>query len=296
MKVRPFFTVVVPTYNREKFIAKTLTSICCQSFTDFQVIVVDDGSTDNTKQVLQPFLNDTRFLYLKTLNRERAAARNTGIKHASGRYITFLDSDDLFLPNHLAIAFDKIENFPSLKVFHLSYEIQTSDNVINRMAVLPSPVNDALIDGNHLSCMGVFIESEVAKKNLFDEERELSGSEDFELWIRLACQYPIYTFVNITSRLINHEGRSVVSINTKSLEKRLLLLEQKVFGNALFIQKYGNLQSKFSAFRSLYQALHLVMANHKKQALRNLIEAAIKYPKCVITYRFSVVIKKLIFN
>jgi glycosyltransferase involved in cell wall biosynthesis len=296
MKASPVFTIVIPTYNRANFIAKTLTSVCSQSFVEYQVIIVDDGSTDNTGEVIKIFLEDKRFLYLKTPNRERAAARNTGIKHAAGRYITFLDSDDLFLPNHLATAAEKIEQQPHPKVFHLSYDILNGAHSIKRMPKLPSPVNDALLDGNHLSCMGVFIEREIAKNNLFDEDRELSGSEDFELWIRLACQYPIYTFRDTTSRLINHDGRSVVLIDTAKLEKRLSLLEQKVFNNQLFIEKYGNLRGKFSAFRSLYQALHLVMANNKPQAFKNLIEAAVKYPKCILTYRFGVIVKKLVFN
>jgi glycosyltransferase involved in cell wall biosynthesis len=296
MKNNPAFTLVIPTYNRAAFITKTLDSVCKQTFSDFEVIIVDDGSTDNTQQVVEKYLADNRFRYFKKVNAERAAARNYGILLANGNYITFLDSDDYLLPYHFEIANSKINSNNELKVFHLGYEIFNGINNIYTLPELPNPVNRALIDGNHLSCLGVFIKNEIAKENLFDENRDLSGSEDFELWIRIAMKYPIYTFSEITSRLINHDSRSVNAIDVQKLQKRLDLLEEKVINSLNTNSEYVNEKNKFISFRMLYQALHLAVAGYKREAIRETIKAINSYPKCILTYRFGTIIKKVLIN
>src|SRR5687767_197530 len=110
MKDTPLLiSVVIPTYNRADYIARTIQSVLQQTYASFELIVVDDGSTDNTETVVSSF-TDTRINYHKKANAERAAARNYGVRKANGLYITFLDSDDLFMPDHLAQAIRYISN------------------------------------------------------------------------------------------------------------------------------------------------------------------------------------------
>src|SRR5688572_6318319 len=101
MKAKPFISVIIPCYNRASMIGKTIRSLQQQDYNDYEILVIDDGSTDNTEQVINE-IADARTSYFKKLNEERAAARNYGAGLAKGSYLNFFDSDDLALPNHLS--------------------------------------------------------------------------------------------------------------------------------------------------------------------------------------------------
>src|SRR5687768_8905461 len=120
MRSNPLFTIVVPTYNRAGFIGKTVLSILAQEYSDFEVLIVDDGSTDSTFEVIDS-IKDHRIRYIKIENGERGAARNFGCRLAKGEYVNFVDSDDLLYPNHIssAAAFITAQHGPP--VFHLGY-------------------------------------------------------------------------------------------------------------------------------------------------------------------------------
>ena len=96
----PFFSVVIPVYNRAADLAAAIASVRAQTFQDFEIVVVDDGSQDNPRAVVER-LNDPRIRFIRRLNAGGGAARNTGIDHAQGQFVAFLDSDDVFLPGHL---------------------------------------------------------------------------------------------------------------------------------------------------------------------------------------------------
>jgi len=101
MAVEPFFSVVIPVYNRAHLLARTIRSVLAQSCSDFEIIVVDDGSTDDPQSVVEA-IADSRIHFICQANRGGGAARNTGIDDARGRFVALLDSDDEFLPHHLA--------------------------------------------------------------------------------------------------------------------------------------------------------------------------------------------------
>src|SRR5215203_5908009 len=103
MKAETFFSVIIPCYNRASMIGKTVKSLQQQAYTSYEIIIVDDGSTDNTEQVVSE-IADERTRYHKKQNEERAAARNYGARLAEGYYLNFFDSDDLALSNHLSEA------------------------------------------------------------------------------------------------------------------------------------------------------------------------------------------------
>ncbi len=107
MQANLFFSVVIPTYNRASFVGKTIQSLLAQTYSHFEIIVVDDGSTDDTEAVVRGIRSD-KLTYHKKKNGERAAARNTGARLAKGDYVNFFDSDDLAYPVHLHTALDLI--------------------------------------------------------------------------------------------------------------------------------------------------------------------------------------------
>jgi len=116
----PFFSVIIPTYNRAKAILEATGSVLNQSFVDFELLVIDDGSTDNTKELVTEIAKkDERLIYIYQNNAERSAARNCGINLSKGKYICFLDSDDIYLPNHLQLFYKTIEKHNFEKAFFL---------------------------------------------------------------------------------------------------------------------------------------------------------------------------------
>jgi glycosyltransferase involved in cell wall biosynthesis len=290
----PLFSVIIPAYNRATLIPATINSVLEQIFFDFEVIIVNDGSSDNTDAVIEPYLKEPRIQYFKIKNSERGAARNYGVSKSKGNYITFLDSDDIFLPAHLATAFEKIQLLNSPPVFHLGYEILHPDGRVDSLPKLPSPVNEKLLEGNFLSCMGVFLRRDIALSNPFNEDRTLSGSEDFELWLRIAARHPIVVFSEVTSRLINHEGRSVITTDAEKLMDRIALLDKTLQNDDLFMARFGSRLSVFASFRSLYQSLHLAISGERWMAFKSLLYTLRMYPYVIFKYRFVVAVKKIV--
>ena len=107
----PKVSVIIPTYNCAHFLPDAIQSVLDQSFQDFELIVVDDGSTDNTEEVVRSF-SDTRLTYIRQVHQERSAARNTGIQASGGEYVTFLDSDDRYLPGKLSLQVPVLDAHP----------------------------------------------------------------------------------------------------------------------------------------------------------------------------------------
>jgi len=211
MNDKTFFSVIIPTYNRAHLIEKTIQSVLNQSYPNFELIIVDDGSTDNTEEVIHNIQN-TKLHYYKIKNSERGAARNYGIDRAIGRYVTFLDSDDMYYPWHLSHAYESINNYDFPSFFHLGYELKNEKGK-TRFSINKLKNDDILmfIKGNPLSCIGVFIDRSITDKYRFSEERDLSGSEDWELWIRICSNYGIKIDNRISTVMMEHDARSVMN-------------------------------------------------------------------------------------
>lgn len=289
-----FFSIIIPTYNRADFIGKTIQSVLTQTYLNFELIVVDDGSTDNTEEIILS-INDQRIRYFKKENAERGAARNFGAKKAKGEYINFFDSDDLAYSNHLATAVDLIKSKKKPDVFALHYDIKNKDNQIIRIGTSFKSINKQIINGNLLSCNGVFLRKEIALNHPFSEIRELSASEDYLLWLELAANYT-FSFSNIkTSAIIEHDARSVLSIQKDSLIKRKELMLKMALENKSIVKTYSNQLNKLKTNTYSYIALHLAMANCKKKSLNYLLKSIIQSPTFIFKKRFFVIVKHLLF-
>lgn len=292
------FSVIIPTYNRANFIANTIQSVLNQEYQNFEIIVVDDGSTDNTEEVVLK-IKDPRLIYHKKENGERAKARNRGAHLAKGSYINFLDSDDTLYPNHLSEADKMVRENSSPEVFHLNYDIlDVSTQTLAKRANIKGDLNIQLVKkGNLLSCNGVFIRKDIALENPFNEDRDLSASEDYELWLRLASRYPILYNNTITSTIINHDLRSVLNFNNEKLIMRLALFIHYVSKDAKFIEKYGKYLNLLTAHSFTYVSLHIALTkNNKTTSLLYLWKALIKSPSVLSTKRFYSILLKNFTN
>ena len=150
-----FFSVIIPAYNCEKTIERCLNSVCLQIFHDFEVIIVDDGSSDCTGELCKSFADsDKRFLYYYKENGGVSSARNFGLSKASGKYITFLDSDDIYFSNYLADFYSLIIKHPEVEHFWCGYQY-LSDNEEQKGREIIADSNNIESDTDRLMIMSL---------------------------------------------------------------------------------------------------------------------------------------------
>lgn len=189
----PFFSIIIPTYNRIDFLTIAIPSVINQTFSDWELVVVDDGSRDKTKEYIDS-LNNPQIKYIYQKNSGVSTARNTGIAAAKGKWICFLDSDDRFRSDKLQITYKYIQKYPDYQIFH-SEEIwyrngkllsQKKHHKKTRGFVFEEAVKICFI-----SISTVAIKQEIFKKiGVFDET--FPACEDYEFWLRATAKYPIY--------------------------------------------------------------------------------------------------------
>ncbi len=293
-----FFSIIIPTFNRASFLHKTIQSVLSQNYENFELIIVDDGSTDNTDEIIEK-LQNSQIKYFKIENSERGFARNYGVLRAKGDYITFLDSDDVLLPNHFSNAYESILKYHKPPFLHLGYEVvNNNDKLLFKVSKLKNDNINILIRGNPLSCNGCFMRADVTQNFLFNEDRNLAGSEDWELWLRVLSHYSIKTDNRISSRMYNHESRSVVQSlgQEKNLVLRKELTIQYAFRDEFVQQNFGKYHKIIDAFGESYVALHLAILGEKSRSLFYLLKFMKKYPLAIFSKRLYVIIKCILLN
>lgn len=186
---KPAVTVVIPTFNRASEVVRAIRSVLGQTCQDWELIVVDDCSTDGTEQAVRAF-SDNRITYIRhDRNRRGGAARNTGIRHAQGEYVAFLDSDDEWLPEKLQKELEVLRNSdPAVGLVYTGKMIlDESGRVLKvRMPTKSGWAHDALLDWDFIgSCSRVTIKKEVLDRVAgFDET--FVNCQDYDLWLRVA--------------------------------------------------------------------------------------------------------------
>ncbi|WP_339811908.1 glycosyltransferase [uncultured Imperialibacter sp.] len=292
MDRNPLFSIIIPTYNRAAFIESTIRKLQNQKFTDFEIVIVDDGSVDGTKSIVEK-IEDSRIVYTYIKNGERGAARNKGVSISRGDYVTFLDSDDELLPHFLQTAYDFISENEEIPIFHIAYEVRDSNGKVLSKVILPRTVNHLLVEGNPLSCIGILLRRDVAVDNPFSEQRQLAGSEDWVLWLKLASRFAFPHIPTISAYLIQHDERSVMRTDVATLEKRIQLAGELVMKDGFVTQKFSGKEGVIWAHLYLYVALHGVLAGSRKTGLRYVLKATQKHWPSLFTTKVLVIFAKL---
>jgi glycosyltransferase involved in cell wall biosynthesis len=218
--MQPLVSVIIPTYNREQYLRKALDSVLAQTYQRFEIIVVDDGSTDNTRTMLSAYQESVRYVYQE--NQGISKARNTGIRNSHGDCIAFLDSDDYWLPEKTELQVALLQKHPEYGMVASrcsSVRLDGSFREKNRPGT-SGWVLENLFQANFIRTSAAIIRKECFHEvGLFDEE--LKECEEYDLWLRMASQYPI-GFINksLAVYVDNAEG-----VSTDSLSGRLYRLK-----------------------------------------------------------------------
>ena len=219
-----FFSVIIPTYNRAHLISNTIDSVLAQTHPHFELIIVDDGSTDNTKQVIADrYGNNPVVIYFYKQNEERGAARNYGLKQAKGDFVIFFDSDDLMKPDYLETINKIIIENPKVKLLATKYNYDNSGNVGNHPALLNLKEGwydqSFFLKGNILAC-NYCIRIKDHNYKLFPPERELASMEDWLFLLENLEENKIFIKDKICVTMRQHDERSM-SNNQKVIEARI---------------------------------------------------------------------------
>ncbi len=196
----PIVSVIVPTYNAEKFVAETIQSVQAQTYSNWEMIIVDDGSTDNTASIIkQAIENDSRIHYYYQTNGKQGKARNLAIKHALGKYLAFIDADDLWHPQKLEKQIHVFDHIPEVDLVYCN-GISFMDTIQNIIQTHQEPSGlrkideqfQYLLSGKSLPNLSVMVKKDcVDEIGGFMEDLRLQNAEDYQLWLRLAdhhCQ------------------------------------------------------------------------------------------------------------
>lgn len=284
-----FFTVIIPTYNREQFIGDTLESIFGQSYPHYEVIVIDDCSTDNTREVLNPLIESGKIRFFQNeRNRERAFSRNVGLENANGDFVTLLDSDDFMYPDNLSDAAEFATKNPEIKCFQNLYELVDSErNVIYRYR-LPSLRDrlQAISNGNFMSCIGNFIHRDIYEAYRFDTSEDLTGGEDWEYWLRVLADHDVGRIEKVNNGILQHGGRSINNQSVDTLENGLKYMVAKFRTDEHLSKVYARYLDRIEANTFLYLNLLANDGRLRKRAFGYLTAAVETDKEVVLTSRF----------
>jgi len=223
--MNPFFSIIIPAYNRAGVLDKALLSVRDQTCPDWECIVVDDGSTDNTRDLLVKWSEaDTRFRYVYQENAERSAARNNGIRNAGGKYICFLDSDDEYLPCHLSVLFQKIkaESEPEALFFTHTLFRKNGEIIREEMPEMKEDIFGYLMIYPVIPAR-VCIHNHILRRYNFREDTVIA--EDQVLWGTIALHYPVIQVSEYTV-VYNMSDDNSVNISKNCHRIRLIALRR----------------------------------------------------------------------
>jgi glycosyltransferase involved in cell wall biosynthesis len=225
----PLVSVIIPTYNRAWVLKEAIDSVLAQEFKDFELIVVDDGSTDNTGEILDSYEQD--ILVLRQSNKGVSAARNRGIVEATGRLVAFLDSDDLWLPRKLSSQVDFFNSNPAA-VINQTEEIWVRNGVRVNPKTRHHKFSGMIFERSLALCL-VSPSAVMIKKNLFSEigvfDENLPACEDYDLWLRISCRYPVHLIE--TPLIIKRGGHADQLSKASGLDKYRIQALKKIIAS-----------------------------------------------------------------
>jgi glycosyltransferase involved in cell wall biosynthesis len=295
----PFFSVVIPTYNRAAFILKTLESVLAQTYPHFEIIVVDNCSTDDTAELLEPFIRGGQIRFIRhDRNYERSRSRNTGMEAAKGDFVTLLDSDDIMYPTCLEEAARYVQANPDIKCFHsLAEIIDESGHVVYRIPY-PSLKNrfKAIVEGNFMSCIGDFIHQDIYHRYRFDTDPCMPGLEDWDFWLRVFADYEVGRLEKVTSGIVQHGGRSVNQQDIERLQIGFARMLGNIGGDEHLYSIYGLSMRRLRATCHLYLATLSNSGRVHGSALKFLVRAAATDWRVITTKRFVRLLQIALFR
>jgi len=292
------FSVIIPLYNKAAYVEKAIQSVLSQTFREFELIVVDDGSTDNSMSVVERIFKSPLgdlgvnppsggWGGFTQSNQGVSTARNNGVKVAKYNYIAFLDADDWWEPTYLEEMKGLIEKFPEAGIYGCGYYIiKNGKKRIAPIGVEPDfskgMINYCRVYAKTL-CMPLWTGATIIRKTIFESEQGFKSGlklgEDFDLWVRVALKYPV-AFLNKPQANYNQD----VELSGRAIGEKLYKPEEH-----MLFTDYGNLNNN-PDFRFLFERLAVYgllpyyLAGRNKRDVQNIL-VTIDWAKHELKYK-----------
>jgi len=230
-------SVVTPTFNRGRFLPEAVASVLAQTYTDLELIIVDDGSVDDTRKVLEPFLADGRVRYFYQENQGQSHARNLALEHAAGDFVAFLDSDDLWAPDKLEKQLAVLRAKPEVDIVHGDEAIIDEQGVVislENMRRFSGRITRRLLADNSVS-----ITTALVRRRCFNEmggfDTSVGVADDYELWLRFSARYRYHYEPGIVA------SYRVMADQISSDKRRRFAANERIIWE--FLARYGEVLS-----------------------------------------------------
>jgi len=275
----PLVTVVIPSYNHARYLKRAIQSVLNQSYKNWEMIIIDNHSTDNTDKVIA-FFQDMRITYLKIYNDGIIAkSRNAGIRLAKGEWIAFLDSDDLWYPRKLQKAIEVIRHDSSIDVC-CNNELQVDEVKKSKKKLIYGPYcsnfyRDLLVNGNCLSTSATMVKREFLKKNtiFFRENKEFVTVEDYDFWMLLARASANFKFIKSIQGEYTVHNNNASGQNSKHIINLNNLIRDHIYQLQTFSLERDKLWRYINSRLLLSSAKNMLMSNHYSSGAKFLINA-----------------------
>jgi glycosyltransferase involved in cell wall biosynthesis len=282
MDIKPKVSISLPCYNCEAWISETIESILNQTYKNYELILVDDGSTDHTRKIVKKYLNDTRIKYLYQSNKGFTASTNLSILKSTGKYIGFIGHDDLWESSKLQKQVFFLERNPHIDFIHSDlYHIDSKGNIICRRKdpiakkVSQRKFMKTLFLGNFICFQTVLVKRKCFEDvGLLDERIEISS--DYDLWLRMAQKFRIGYLDEPLVKKRYHENN--LSYEFRQIYLDHLKILEKALASNKFMSRYKN---------SRLALIHATVANEAYNA-REISEAKDELRKA-LRYDFSLI-------
>ena len=287
MSSNPLVSVITPTFNRADYLPFAVESVLSQSVSDFELIVIDDGSTDGTAELMERYLADSRIRYLKQENQGQSVARNRGIAEARGQFICFLDSDNAWVSTKLENSLKAFEEHPEADIVYgdfITIDGEGHEHGVNRMARYSGRITPQLLRDNFVS-----MNTTMTRKRCFDEMGGFDSAdrlaEDYGLWLRFSTRYQ---FLYVPAVLGYY--RVMENQISSDKESRFRANEQLVQS---FLKAYPSAVTRGEARRGLSyffirKGRYEYSSGQRRQAFRSLLRSLSKDPFWMGPWRFAV--------
>ncbi|MFZ7115002.1 MAG: glycosyltransferase family 2 protein [Bacteroidota bacterium] len=275
MKI-PFFSIVIPVYNRSAIFEQRLTYLLQQEFTDYEVIIVDDGSTDHPEEKLKKFFAEYPFIrIISQVNSERGAARNNGIRNSTGEYIVLFDSDDFMHKDHLEKLHRGIikNNYPDFIATKFNFRNEEGKVYRSGLEKYNAGIYDyaLFLEGNPVACNICFKKS-LKDLKYFVEDRNFAIKEDWMFLISNMRNHKLVLLDDVTISMYDHADRSMKSDNR--------LIVQRTIKATEWIKDHVELKDaelkKLYAHRNYFCGIHSYLDGERIPAIRYALKAIFK--------------------
>lgn len=311
----PFFSVIIPLYNKADFIKNTLKSVQKQTFDDFEIIIVNDGSTDESLKIVKQ-LNDKRIHIVNQNNQGASAARNKGVRLANAEWIALLDADDIWHKNHLEELFKNIKKLKNVDLVSNAYQIKLNSSYIKTPTYskkVPESISFIRDYFEYSYIDPLFWTSSIGfKKTCFDEikgfDETLKTGQDLDLIIRFTLKnyslgynpkntllYQRYTQENLSSKVSLIEKQKYIDKH-RSIENKYRSLKKYLDINRYSLALQAKMNGQLKLYKKVKSEIDLKNLNFKQKSLLNLPSQMLRYLKFIQLKLISFGIYKSAFN